>query len=151
MVEIANILCPIDFSDNAEFAATWARDLARRFDAQLHVLYVLAPIEPLIGPEPGVAIFPGDELMPELRANAQRRLEQRSADGDAVKAVREGTPFVEIVQYAGQNDVDLIVMGTHGRSGLSHLLLGSVAEKVVRKAPCPVLTVRPDGRRVEMP
>jgi universal stress protein A len=58
---------------------------------------------------------------------------------------------VEIVQYARQNDVDLIVMGTHGRSGLSHLLLGSVAEKVIRKAHCPVLVVRPEGHVFEMP
>ena len=65
--------------------------------------------------------------------------------------VRTGTPFVEIVRHAKENDVDLIVMGTHGRTGLVHALIGSVAEKVVRKAPCPVLTVRPEGHQFIMP
>jgi nucleotide-binding universal stress UspA family protein len=59
-----------------------------------------------------------------------------------LKEIREGSPFYEIIRYAKERDIDLIVMGTHGRSGLVHVLLGSVTEKVVRKAPCPVLTVR---------
>ena len=59
-----------------------------------------------------------------------------------VKVVRQGPPFLEIVRYAQEANIDLIVLGTHGRGGLAHMLLGSVAEKVVRKAPCPVLTVR---------
>jgi nucleotide-binding universal stress UspA family protein len=67
------------------------------------------------------------------------------------RSVIRGTPFVEIVRYAREQNVDLIVMGTHGRTGLEHALIGSVTEKVVRKAPCPVLTVRPEGHQFVMP
>ena len=68
-----------------------------------------------------------------------------------VRATAQGTPFLEIIRYAKEKDIDMIVMGTHGRSGLVHMLMGSVAEKVVRKAPCPVLTVRPEGHKFVMP
>ena len=68
-----------------------------------------------------------------------------------VRATRQGPPFLEIVRYAKENEIDMIVLGTHGRGGLAHMLMGSVAEKVVRKAPCPVLTVRPEGHQFEMP
>jgi nucleotide-binding universal stress UspA family protein len=67
------------------------------------------------------------------------------------RAIEMGIPFVEIVRHARKKNIDLIVIGTHGRTGLDHMLLGSVAEKVVRKAPCPVLTVRPEGHQFVMP
>jgi len=68
-----------------------------------------------------------------------------------VRTIVTGTPFIEIVRYARENQIDLIVVGTHGRSGLMHSLIGSVAERVVRKASCPVLTVRPEGHQFVMP
>ena len=71
--------------------------------------------------------------------------------GKVIRSTRTGPPFVEIIRYAKEHDVDLLIMGTHGRGGLAHMLLGSVAEKVVRKSPCPVLTVRPDQHQFAMP
>ena len=65
--------------------------------------------------------------------------------------IRVGTSYVDIVRYAREHDIDLIVLGSHGRTGLMHALLGSVAERVIRKAPCPVLTVRPEGQQFAMP
>ena len=66
-------------------------------------------------------------------------------------AIRKGKPFLEIIRFAKENDIDLIIIGTHGRSGLEHIIFGSTAEKVVRKAPCPVLSVRPSQREFVMP
>jgi universal stress protein A len=76
---------------------------------------------------------------------------QWSAGRRAVRAVAEGSPKVEIVRYARKQEIDLIVLATHGRSGLAHVLIGSVAENVVRTAPCAVLTVRPEGHQFVMP
>lgn len=142
MIDVKQILCPLDFSENSTTAAAWARNLAESFGAELHYLYVCAPIEPVV-PEPGMAVYAGSEVVREIRESAQRRLDEAVTDPRAVKVLREGVPWSQIVDYAEQNDIDLIVMGTHGRSGLSHLFLGSVAEKVVRHAPSAVLTVRP--------
>jgi nucleotide-binding universal stress UspA family protein len=92
------------------------------------------------------------DLLEKWQADAERHLEQVSlGDVETVRALRIGHAFVEIVRYATDNAVDLIVMGTHGRGPVRHLLLGSVAEKVVRKAPCPVLTVRLPGHAFELP
>jgi nucleotide-binding universal stress UspA family protein len=128
--------------------------LAKRFEAELHLLHVVQPISlPAYG---GV----GPELLPEElvhpEKNARRELETWDDPGysdveEVVRSVVTGTPFVEIVRYAREQNMDLIVMGTHGRSGLVHALLGSVTEKVVRKAPCPVLTVRPEAHQFIMP
>jgi nucleotide-binding universal stress UspA family protein len=128
--------------------------LAKRFEAELHLLQVVQPISlpGYGGPVPGA--LPEELLHPE--ENARRDLEAWNdpafeyAKG-VVRSVITGTPFVEIVRYARERNMDLIVMGTHGRSGLAHALLGSVTEKVVRKASCPVLTVRPEGHQFVMP
>lgn len=150
MIEIRRILCPVDFSDNSMVAVNWARDLASRFEAELHFLHVLISLEPLI-PEAGTMVASSSEFGREMKLDAERRLDELVSNPNEIGALGRGTPFVEIVRYARENAVDLIVAATHGRSGLSHLLLGSVAEKVIRKAPCPVLTVRPEGMRFEMP
>ena len=65
--------------------------------------------------------------------------------------MQTGTPFLEVIRYAKDHDIDLVIVGTHGRTGLVHVLMGSVAEKIVRKAPCPVLAVRPEGHQFVMP
>jgi len=87
----------------------------------------------------GLALIPRIE---ESREAAERALVEVARGREAVRVAAEGPAFLRIVRYAKENDIDLIVMGTHGRSGLAHIMIGSVAERVVRKAPCPVLTVR---------
>jgi universal stress protein A len=141
MIQLARILLPTDFSEFSGEATKYACALAEQFDAELHVLHVLE----------------GQEIGdPELREFAEGELKEVLAptweEGrKVVKAMAEGPTFVEIIRYGREHDIDLIVMGTHGRSGLAHVLLGSVAERVVRKSPCPVLTVRPEGHQFVMP
>lgn len=155
MITLNRILLPTDFSDYAKTAMNYSCAFAEHFGAELHLLHVLQDLVAMV-PEPGLAFPPPGDYMTELRESAERALEQlldpNWAEGKTiVKATRQGPPFLEIIRYAKEVDIDMIVIGTHGRSGLAHALLGSVAEKVVRKAPCPVLTVRPDEHHFAMP
>ena len=155
MAQIRKILVPIDFSPNAAEATSWAADLARRYDASIMLVHVYQPVS-LVLPEGFVLKSAGAiaELMAaldEALAEAKSSLE-RTAPGLAVDStLLQGAPFAEIVRHARENQFDLIVIGTHGRAGLRHALLGSVAEKVVRKAHCPVLTIRLAGHAFEHP
>jgi nucleotide-binding universal stress UspA family protein len=131
------ILVPTDFSPQADAALAEARALAAEFGATLHVLHIFENVflRAVVG-------NPRD-----LEAAAQRQLDERLTPEDlrrgAVAALETSDePAKEIVQYARETGIDLIVMGTHGRTGLPHVLLGSIAEHVVRTAPCPVLTLR---------
>jgi nucleotide-binding universal stress UspA family protein len=158
VIEYRRILCPVDFSDRSLNALRHATTLAARFEAELHLLNVVQFVVPFLPTVEGVASLPVDDWLRQSRIAAERHLAELPTSTDpavadlaVVREIVEGTPFVEIVRYAGTHDVDLIVLGTHGRSGLSHMLLGSVAEKVVRKAPCAVLTVRPPDHTFEMP
>jgi len=151
MIKIDKILVPTDFSVCAKQAVTYACELAKRFGAELHLLHVACPP---VADYAYAARIPDELLRPEKLA--QRELEEYEVpDAEQLpgvqKTVRSGTPFVEIVRQAKEKDIDLIVIGTHGRTGLKHMLIGSVAEKVVRKATCPVLTVRPEGHQFVMP
>jgi universal stress protein A len=155
MIELKRILVPTDFSDHSKNAMNYACSLAEKFGADLHVLHVLQDLVAMV-PEPGLAFPPPGDYMQELEESATKALTElpgdaRSGVGNIVRSVRQGPPFLEIIRYAKEHDIDLIVLGTHGRSGLAHMLLGSVAERVVRKAPCPVLTVRPESHTFEMP
>lgn len=147
MPAIQRILLPTDFSPRAETARAYAVWFAQTFAAELHLLHVLQdPIAVL--PESGFAVAPPTVNLPELTAAADQGLAAIAAaePGKAgPRVIRNGLPAEEIVRYATEAGIDLIVLGTHGRTGLAHVLLGSVAEKVVRKAPCGVLTVRPTG------
>jgi len=140
------ILVPIDFSAPSDAALEYARTVATRFGASLHLLHVAEdPYRALYSAEVYVPEVEG--LRDEILADATSRLKNRlqSSDIRELNATAEaviGTPAGSIVEYAGAHEIDLIVMGTHGRGGMSHLLMGSVAERVVRTAPCPVLTVR---------
>jgi nucleotide-binding universal stress UspA family protein len=138
------ILVPHDFSPHATRALEIAADLAREHHGRLVVLHVVTPFHPVTGfPEEGVALAPGvDVLGAELRRLEAlvRRTLGRNAPPHECK-VTLGDPFRRIADAA--RDVDTIVMGTAGRTGLSRLVIGSVAEKVVRHARVPVLTVRP--------
>ena len=146
------ILVPMDFSAPSDAALEYARTVAARFGASLHLLHVAEdPYRALYSAEAYVPDVEG--LREELIAAAIGRLKDRlrSSDVRELEPTTEaliGTPAWSIVEYAGAHDIDLIVMGTHGRGGMSHLLMGSVAERVVRTAPCPVLTVRQAGKTV---
>lgn len=148
MIELRNLLLPVDFSEPSLKATEYAVSLARRFNSALHVLHVI---------EDPVVYLPMFESYPlptreQFETYAQDRLEnwisEEDSEGIKVELLwRHGSPNLEIIDYAGDSKIDLIVMGTHGRGVAAHLLLGSVAEKVVRKAPCPVLTVHPAGKQ----
>lgn len=139
-----NILVATDFSEMSERAFTYARGITQPLDAKLHLLHVIPdPYSlPWLKNTSGVDVR---HLMNTWEAQAQQQLEELRPDKQTVIVTRVGHPFQEIVGYAKAHDIDLIVMGTHGRSGAAHMLIGSVAERVVRKAPCPVLTVRDPG------
>lgn len=155
MIQLSRILVPTDFSDYSRAALEYGCAVAEKFGAELHLLHVLQDLVGLV-PEPGLAFPPPGDYMRELQASADRALDELpgplAPEGLSIeRATRQGPPFVEIVRYAREAEIDLIVLGTHGRSGLAHMLLGSVAEKVIRKAPCPVLTVRPSDLQFTMP
>lgn len=144
-MQIRTIVVPIDFSPSAEDAKEWAIDLARRYGASLILAHVVPPVAWPASPE-GLMLTPTD-----LAASTRRELDGALARACAAieaggvparPALLDGTPAPEIAALARRADADLIVMGTHGRKGVSHALLGSVAEKVLRTAPCPVMTVR---------
>ena len=147
------ILVPTDFSPTADAALEHARALARAFGAELHLVHVFE--DPLLtGAVTAEAYVPAaPEVRAALMQEARERLAHRvrAGDADALKTTTEiitGSPATAIVDHAASAGASLIVMGTHGRGGVAHLLLGSVAERVVRAAPCPVLTVRgADGDR----
>ncbi len=132
-----------------------AADLSKAFAAPVQVLAVYQPpVVPLV-PEGALFPLPVDVAADVARVNT-RLLEEakRATEAGAIEvtsALRQGVPFAEIIANAREGEFDLIVMGTHGRTGLKHALLGSVAEKVVRKAPCAVLTVRLPSQRFEAP
>lgn len=161
MIQLRRILLPTDFSEHSRAAVDYACGLAERFGSELHLLHVVRDLA-LEVPEFAMGLsFPthSEEWPLRLRKLELAALEQLSGVLDPawqqgrkiVRAVKSGVAYVEIVRYAREHEIDLIIMGTHGRSGLAHILLGSVAERVVRKAPCPVLTVRPAEHRFEMP
>jgi nucleotide-binding universal stress UspA family protein len=140
------ILVPVDFSPPSDAALEYARNVAARYGASLHLLHVAEdPYRALYSAEVFVPQIEG--LREEILGDTARRLTERLRPSDVAElnATAEsiiGTPAGSIVEYAAGRDVDLIVMGTHGRGGMAHLLMGSVAERVVRTARCPVLTVR---------
>ena len=148
-IRLTKVLVPTDFSEPSATALTYAFALARAFGASMHVLHVVE--EPLAQGWNGFGLPALPELRAQVLADAQRQLEEAvpllARDRQATELVTcLGDPEREIVGFANARNVDLIVMGTHGRGGMAHLLLGSVAEKVVRAAPCPVLTVRHPAR-----
>jgi universal stress protein A len=146
MMEIHRILAPTDFSEHSQQAIQYARELAQTFGATLVVVHVVElPPYPIEGLPPSQL---GGTLLEDLEQQATSDLAQVLANEGEVTVVRRvvvGIPYRRIVEVAADEKIDLIVMATHGRTGFSHLFMGSVAEKVVRTAPCPVLTIRPTG------
>jgi nucleotide-binding universal stress UspA family protein len=155
MINLKTILFPTDLSDAAAEAQLYACSLAEQYGAELHVLSVVQDVT-LVSPDPNMPwVIPGSSL-DEVKASVTAALEKIpdpawSAGKKVVRTVVSGIPFLEIIRYAKSNAIDLIVLGTHGRTGLAHVLLGSVAEKVIRTAPCPVLSIHPKDHRFIMP
>jgi nucleotide-binding universal stress UspA family protein len=155
MIRLQRILFPTDFSECSKRAQEYACELADRFSAELHVLNVLQDVT-LMMPEPGSAPMLHRNYLLEMKEGAEKALDALlpaawTEGKRAVRATRMGNPFIEIGKYAKEKEIDLIVLGTHGRSAIMHVLLGNVAERVVRSAPCPVLTVRPEAHQFVMP
>jgi nucleotide-binding universal stress UspA family protein len=142
---IHRILVPIDFSDHSKNALKYAVSYASQIGARLDLLYV---VEPTIYPADfsfGQVGFPNIEEELRKRGSEELNTLMASEVGGKVLAecsVRTGKPFYEINEYAGEHHCDLIIIATHGHTGMEHILFGSTVEKVVRKAPCPVLVVR---------
>jgi len=145
METIKKILVPIDFSDYSKNALKYAVGFAKHFGSKMYIVYV---VEPAVYPADfslgQVAIPTTDVDMSQRAENELDRLAKEHI-GESVqyeKIIKTGKPFVEIIETASEIDADLIIIATHGHTGVEHLLFGSTAEKVVRKAPCPVLTLR---------
>lgn len=143
---ISRILAPTDFSDHSCYALSYARSFADRWSAELHLLNV---IEPAVFPtEAGLTPMGMMSLDIELSDAATKAMKEMLARPELagiapVTSVAHGRASTAIIEYAEQHQIDLIVIATHGRTGLEHLIFGSTAERVVRESPCPVLTVRP--------
>ena len=146
MIEIRAILAPTDFSKHAEVAVRYACAMAERFGSRLHLLHVLSDVMP-VGPDPMLAPVLPPEYYRESEQSCHEALGTMLGPSwpcpAAVEtAVSWGAPVEVIVEHAKTHAIDLIVIATHGRTGLGHVLLGSVAERIVRESPCPVLTIR---------
>ena len=143
--EIKKVLVPIDFSDYSKSSLKYAVNFAKNFNASLILVYV---VEPVIYPPDfsmGQIAIPAAGIEMDKRAKEELdKLAEKEIPSDinVKKIIKTGKPFVEIIETAGDEDVDLIIIATHGHTGVEHILFGSTAEKVVRKAPCPVLTLR---------
>ena len=141
---VQHILVPTDFSEYADCALDYAIELAKTLQARLTFLHVIH-LTPMAMGEIGASGLVS--YLEEIETDAQQRMEillnrihQEGLEGDT--SIVQGVPFQSIVDMARNEDIDMIVMGTHGRTGLTHALMGSVAERVVRLAPCPVLVTR---------
>jgi nucleotide-binding universal stress UspA family protein len=144
MIAIKNILCPTDFSSYSDHALSYAMEFAGRFGATVHVHHALnVPYMAMayeIGPDVVAAREIAEKTAKEGLAEKARLL---SEAGVAVEThLTVGTPFVDVVTLAREKSIDLIIIATHGRSALKQVFMGSTAERVVRKAPCPVLSVK---------
>ncbi|PLX30922.1 MAG: universal stress protein [Ignavibacteria bacterium] len=154
MPRIHRIVVPIDFSDYSKEAFRYAIEFAQTFNASIVLVYV---VEPVVYPSDfsfGQIALPSmdQELRDHSLEQLQKMIQNDVPEGiSASGAVRSGKPFVEIIKLSKEIEADLIIIATHGHSGIEHVLFGSTAEKVVRKAPCPVLSIRSSDRTFVMP
>ncbi|WP_027192422.1 universal stress protein [Fundidesulfovibrio putealis] len=146
MAEFKKILCAVDFSDQSPKLADYAKTLARCTGAKLLCVYVAPSLSQYVGfhvPPSSIESFVG-EIVAGADTSMQTYLETHFAGADAEGKVLVGYPAEEILNMAEDENADLIIMGTHGRTGIDRILFGSVAEKVVKSSTCPVLTIRPE-------
>lgn len=152
MIAITRLLVATDFSESAQAAVRYGVALARTFGARLHLLHAAGrhDVQVMVERQRVIDHFLQDPSAPEIHNAARELMIGLLSEDDArtvdpvfvLRACGPAGPWAEIVRYARERELDLIIVGTHGRGMLGHLLMGSVAEKVVRMAPCPVLTVR---------
>lgn len=145
MIKIERILFPTDFSACSKHALTYALDFATERGARLYLLHVIPKLNMPVGT--GGLSYPVSKIYDDMEREAKKQIHRlvpkRFLEKIKVEnIIMRGTPFLEIIKAARKYDIDLITIATHGRKGLSHALLGSTAEKVVRTAPCPVLCVK---------
>ena len=154
MLRLNRILAPTDFSVHSDHALCSAAEMAQQFGAKLFLLHVVSneALESIakahVPPQPVDRVY--EDLTQEIREQYVKHVRpeiRKSVETEIL--VLPGVPFLEIIRVARMKGVDLIVMATQGRTGLSHALMGSVTEKVVRKAPCPVFSIRPAGVEAE--
>jgi nucleotide-binding universal stress UspA family protein len=148
MIKIKKILYPTDFSEPSKVALEYAAELAKQFGAELEILHVMFDETQVVSFYlPQVTM---QSLSTDIETGSSKQLDEFIKNQTVLQGINyttkliKGTPFIEINKYAKETGADMIVIGTHGRTGLDHVLFGSTAEKVVRKAPCPVFTVRPE-------
>ena len=154
MISIKKILCPADFSDFSMHALTYEVSLAQQYGSKLLLLHVVDVF--MHDPAYFAPYAPDRSMFEDFEKKARTRLEEICKENipaaiTAEPIVRVGRAFVEIVRAAREMEVDLIVIATHGRTGLSHAMFGSTAEKVVRKASCPVLSIKHPEHEFVMP
>jgi len=156
MIAMKHILVATDFGAPADSALAYGRELATRFGATLHVLHVAENVYmTAFGAETYASFAP--QLQLDIENDARKRLLEAviDSDGSGPKTVpvvmTSSSPAFAIIDYAREHEIDLLIMGTHGRGVIQHFLMGSVAERVVRLSPCPVLTVRTPERDFVQP
>jgi nucleotide-binding universal stress UspA family protein len=144
-MKVEKILFPTDFSEGSSHALPYAVDLSKHYNARLYILHIIYDIFKATNSH--IPHISADELYREMFEWAQKEIENCGIEeirrlSNVEKVVLKGIPYEEIIKFAAKEKVDMIVMGTYGRAGLERFLFGSTAERVVRKAPCPVMTVR---------
>lgn len=155
-ITIKKILCPVDFSESSDHAMQYALAFAETYGAELRLLHIVeVPAGALAASPMGTPVLSIDNFE-AFQDSCREHLEHIAGKaseqyGNVSYRLGSGSPFLGIIQSAKEEDVDLIVVGTHGRTGLAHALIGSVAERIVRKAPCPVLTVKHPEHEFIMP
>jgi nucleotide-binding universal stress UspA family protein len=155
MEEIRKILFATDFSDNSRYALAYALSFAKKYDAQLYILHVIQQPSYPLGMYAEISFDAMDKFNRNISQAVEKEMETlREKDLQGFTKyeclIVHGTPFLEILRTAREKEAGLIIVGTHGRTGLDHVLFGSTAEKVVRRAPCPVLSVRLPGKEFKM-
>jgi nucleotide-binding universal stress UspA family protein len=143
--DIKKVLVPIDFSDYSKSSLKYATEFAQKFNAEMILVYVVEPV--IYPPDFSMGQIAIPSVNTEWDIKAKEELDKLAGseipnDVKVLTVIKTGKPFLEIIETAADEDVDIIIIATHGHSGMEHILFGSTAEKVVRKAPCPVLTLR---------